>query len=94
MSIDAEAVRDEITNLCKLHCEAPTKVEVAVLEDGRVELAVLGLEAPFGSYATGWQLLTDDVDAYIHRHGWRFDRGEWSLSWDGGAVAEWFISEI
>jgi hypothetical protein len=36
--------------------------------------------------------MTDAVDSYLAQRGWVFERGEWSLSWDGGAIAEWLVT--
>lgn len=90
--IDLASFLAEVERLCRLHCSAPLRIEIGSADGGQVELAVVGVEASWTSYAAGWQSLTDAVDEYVVRRGWRFQRGEWSLSWDGGAIAEWIIT--
>ena len=91
--IDHGRLLADVNSLCKTFCNAAVKVEVASV-DGSTELALVGEESPWTKYTATWNALTDAIDAYLRDRNLQFERGEWSLSWDGGAVAEWILVSI
>jgi hypothetical protein len=91
--IDQTSLRNDLEALCQTRFTAPIRIEIEPVPVGKVRIGVLGVEAPWDKYTAGWEAMTDAIDAYVLSRGWHFGRGEWSLSWDGGAIAEWIVSE-
>lgn len=91
--IDPTSLRNDVEALCQPRFTAPIQIEIEPQPDGNVRVVCLGVEEPWEKYTSGWDSMTDLIDAYVVRRGWHFERGEWSLSWDGGAIAEWIVSE-
>jgi hypothetical protein len=86
-----DALRADVEAICQRYCDT---AEVEIQSNaGRLNVCILGRKLALGCYADAWGPLSDAVDDAMRRHGCQFERGEWSLSWDGGAVAEWTVMQ-
>ncbi len=102
MDIECE-IRAAVEEMA-LRCYATRRPKISIeMDDDTATITLLvdggDLEAAFDATGwpvqfdhAGWGQLSDEIDEYVASREWHFERGEWSLSTDGGAIAGWIIS--